>query len=68
MGYKGRIGLFELMPASVEVKRSIIGGASAEELFALARKQGMQTLKQDGIRKTLSGMTDLSQVLAVSQR
>jgi type II secretory ATPase GspE/PulE/Tfp pilus assembly ATPase PilB-like protein len=67
-GYKGRIGIFELMPATVEVKRLIISGAPASELFALALREGMQTLKQDGIRKVLNGTTELSQVLTVSQR
>jgi type II secretory ATPase GspE/PulE/Tfp pilus assembly ATPase PilB-like protein len=67
-GYKGRIGLFELMPASDDVKRLIIDAAPAADLFALALTQGMQTLKQDGIHKVLSGTTDLSQVLAVTQR
>jgi type II secretory ATPase GspE/PulE/Tfp pilus assembly ATPase PilB-like protein len=68
IGYRGRVGLFELLPATAEVKRLIIDGASATDLFELALQQGMQTLKQDGIAKVLSGVTDLSQVLAVSQR
>jgi type II secretory ATPase GspE/PulE/Tfp pilus assembly ATPase PilB-like protein len=67
-GYSGRIGIFELMPASAEVKRLIINGAPAAELFQLALREGMQTLKQDGIRKVLEGATELSQVLSVSQR
>jgi type II secretory ATPase GspE/PulE/Tfp pilus assembly ATPase PilB-like protein len=67
-GYRGRVGLFELMPASADVKRLIIAGAPAAELFQLALREGMQTLKQDGIRKVLNGTTELSQVLAVSQR
>ncbi len=67
-GYKGRIGLFELMPATPDVKHAIIAGAPASELFGLALQQGMRTLKQDGIEKVLNGMTDLAQVLAVSER
>jgi type II secretory ATPase GspE/PulE/Tfp pilus assembly ATPase PilB-like protein len=67
-GYSGRIGIFELMPASAEIKRLIINGAPAAELFQLALREGMQTLKQDGIRKVLEGATELSQVLSVSQR
>ncbi|HEY5665771.1 MAG TPA: GspE/PulE family protein [Gammaproteobacteria bacterium] len=67
-GYKGRIGLFELLPASDEVKRMIIEAAPAADLFELALEQGMTTLKQDGIDKILQGVTDLSQVLAVSRR
>jgi type II secretory ATPase GspE/PulE/Tfp pilus assembly ATPase PilB-like protein len=67
-GYKGRMGLYELMPASEQVKRLIVTGAPATELFDLALQQGMQTLKQDGIHKVLDGTTDLAQVLAVCQR
>jgi type II secretory ATPase GspE/PulE/Tfp pilus assembly ATPase PilB-like protein len=67
-GYKGRIGLFELLPATAELKRLIIDAAPAADLFELALEQGMTTLKQDGIVKVLNGVTDLSQVLAVSQR
>jgi type II secretory ATPase GspE/PulE/Tfp pilus assembly ATPase PilB-like protein len=67
-GYKGRIGLFELLPATTEVKRLIIDGAPAADLFELALEQGMQTLKQDGVHKVLAGVTDMYQVLAVSQR
>jgi type II secretory ATPase GspE/PulE/Tfp pilus assembly ATPase PilB-like protein len=67
-GYRGRVGLFELMTATPEVRRAIIAGMSAADLFALAQRQGMRTLKQDGIHKVLGGQTDLAQVLAVSQR
>jgi type II secretory ATPase GspE/PulE/Tfp pilus assembly ATPase PilB-like protein len=67
-GYKGRLGLFELMTATPEVKQAIIEGAPAARLFELALQQGMQTLKRDGIRKVLAGITDLPQVLAVSER
>jgi type II secretory ATPase GspE/PulE/Tfp pilus assembly ATPase PilB-like protein len=67
-GYKGRIGLFELMPATREIKRLVSGGAGAAQLFELALEQGMQTLKRDGIHKVLSGVTELTRVLAVSQR
>lgn len=67
-GYKGRMGIFELLPATAEIRRLIIDGAPASSLFDLALSQGMKTLKQDGIEKVLRGITDLSQVLAVSQR
>jgi type II secretory ATPase GspE/PulE/Tfp pilus assembly ATPase PilB-like protein len=67
-GYKGRVGLFELLPATAEVKRLIIDSAPASDLFELAREQGMTTLKQDGIDKVFKGVTDLSQVLAVTRR
>jgi type II secretory ATPase GspE/PulE/Tfp pilus assembly ATPase PilB-like protein len=67
-GYKGRIGIFELLPATAEIRRSIVDGEPASSLFELAVAQGMTTLKQDGIDKVLAGRTDLSQILAASQR
>lgn len=56
------------MPVTDEVKRLIIDSAPASGLFDLALAQGMLTLKQDGIPKVLNGLTDLPQILAVSQR
>ena len=67
-GYRGRVGLFELMPATAEIKHAVLTRAAATDLFSLALEQGMRTLKQDGIHKVLGGRTDLAQVLAVSQR
>jgi type II secretory ATPase GspE/PulE/Tfp pilus assembly ATPase PilB-like protein len=67
-GFKGRLGLFELMAASGEIKRMIVDGAPAEALFQIALQQGMRTLKQDGILKVLNGTTELTEVLAVSER
>jgi type II secretory ATPase GspE/PulE/Tfp pilus assembly ATPase PilB-like protein len=67
-GYRGRLGVFELMPASTQIKQLIINGASATQLLTVALDQGMETLKQDGIHKVLAGTTDLAQVLAVCER
>ena len=67
-GYRGRLGLFELMVGSDEIRHAIIHGAGAGELFRLAQAEGMRTLKQDDILKVLEGRTDLAQVLAVCQR
>lgn len=65
-GYKGRIGLHELLVVTPEVKRLIHGRARVEELFAAAASYGMATLGQDGVSKVLSGLTDLQQVKAVA--
>ncbi len=67
-GYKGRVGLFELMPATAEIKRSIIERASAAELFELAVREGMQTMRQDGVHKVLEGRTEAALVMAATQR
>jgi type II secretory ATPase GspE/PulE/Tfp pilus assembly ATPase PilB-like protein len=64
-GYKGRMGIHELMEGSREIKRMIKKQASAEELFIQAKKEGMTTLMQDGIFKVFQGFTDMSEVRRV---
>lgn len=64
-GYKGRVGLHELLVGTDLVKKRIQEHARVAELFATALNEGMRTLKQDGIEKVLSGITDLHQVRAV---
>jgi len=64
-GYKGRMGIHELMDGSNEVKRMIKKQASAEELFYQAKKEGMTTLMQDGIIKLFQGLTDIHEVRRV---
>ncbi len=64
-GYRGRVGLHELLIGTDPVKKAIQGHARVAELFALALDEGMRTLKQDGIEKVLSGITDIHQVRAV---
>jgi type II secretory ATPase GspE/PulE/Tfp pilus assembly ATPase PilB-like protein len=64
-GYKGRMGIHELMDGSKEIKRMIKKQARAEELFIQAKKEGMTTLMQDGIFKVFSGHADMSEVRRV---
>lgn len=64
-GYRGRVGLHELLIGSDPVKKGIQEHARVAELFAIALEEGMRTLKQDGIEKVLSGITDIHQVRAV---
>ena len=64
-GYKGRIAIHELMPATPAVKNAIREGARAEELRKIALAEGMWTLKMDGIMKVLNGETDMEQILRV---
>ncbi|HEY8942660.1 MAG TPA: ATPase, T2SS/T4P/T4SS family, partial [Polyangiaceae bacterium] len=64
-GYKGRLGLHELLIADEDIKAAIFQRSPVSELRRLARAQGMKTLAQDGIIKALRGDTDLKQVLAV---
>jgi len=64
-GYKGRLGLHELMTVSPEVRRLIQTRAPLHELQKAALAAGMRTLKQDGILRVLQGLTDMSQVRSV---
>lgn len=64
-GYKGRIGLHELMVADDAAKKLIQERARVAELFAAAVNSGMHTLKMDGMEKVLMGLTDLKQVRSV---
>ncbi|WP_298930565.1 ATPase, T2SS/T4P/T4SS family [uncultured Ramlibacter sp.] len=64
-GYKGRIGLHELLIADDSVKKLIQERARVAEIFAAAVEGGMRTLKMDGMEKIMMGMTDLKQVRSV---
>jgi type II secretory ATPase GspE/PulE/Tfp pilus assembly ATPase PilB-like protein len=64
-GYKGRMGIHELLVASDEVKRKIQRRDPVEELRKQATQDGMTTLLQDGIQKVIQGVTDFKQVRAV---
>jgi type II secretory ATPase GspE/PulE/Tfp pilus assembly ATPase PilB-like protein len=64
-GYRGRVGLHELLIGTDNLKKQIQEHARVAELFATGLEEGMRTLKQDGIEKVLSGLTDMHQVRAV---
>jgi type II secretory ATPase GspE/PulE/Tfp pilus assembly ATPase PilB-like protein len=67
-GYRGRLGIHELLVTSDEIKHAIAEKAPVEQLRAQAIRAGMRTLLQDGITKVLAGQTDMKQVLAVCSR
>ena len=64
-GYKGRVGLHELLEGTDAIKKNIQEHARVAEMFATALEDGMRTLKQDGIEKVLQGITDMKQVRTV---
>jgi type II secretory ATPase GspE/PulE/Tfp pilus assembly ATPase PilB-like protein len=66
-GYKGRIGLHELLITTDEIKNLILSRAKMTDLLRVATAQGMTTLVQDGIIKCLQGWTDYSQIKAVAK-
>jgi type II secretory ATPase GspE/PulE/Tfp pilus assembly ATPase PilB-like protein len=67
-GYKGRVGLHELMIGSEPLRHLIRTRAPVSQLFSLAIEEGMRTLRQDGIEKVLGGVTDIGQVRKVCIR
>lgn len=64
-GYKGRMGIHELMDGSKTIKSLIKQAAPTNQLFEKAIEEGMTTLKQDGINKTFLGFTDIAEVKRV---
>ncbi len=64
-GYRGRMGIHELMEGTPKIKLMIKQQANTEKLFERAMKEGMLTLKQDGILKVLQGNSDMEEVRRV---
>ena len=64
-GYRGRMGIHELMEGTPEIKLMIKNQTGTEALFEQALKDGMSTLKQDGILKVFDGQTDITEVRRV---
>ena len=65
-GYRGRLGLFELLVASDPLRELIVARENAMRIRQQALKEGMVTLRQDGWRKVLAGMTTLEEVCRVT--
>ncbi|MEE4600244.1 MAG: GspE/PulE family protein [Desulfobacteraceae bacterium] len=65
-GFKGRVGIHELMEGTPEIKQLIKKNATSHDLAIQAVEQGMTTLKQDGIRKVFQGLSDIHEVRRVS--
>jgi type IV pilus assembly protein PilB len=67
-GYRGRLGLYEVMLMTSKIRELSFQGASTQELRKVAIAQGMHTLYQDGIAKVLKGITTLDEVFRVAKR
>lgn len=65
-GYKGRAGIFEIFEIDDEVRHMVNENLSTPQLRRQAREIGMRTMREDGIRKVLSGMTSASEVIHVT--
>jgi type IV pilus assembly protein PilB len=66
MGYRGRIGLFEVMLMSEEIRSLTLQRASADQIAAVAVTEGMRRLRQDGLDKVKSGLTSMAEIARVT--
>jgi type IV pilus assembly protein PilB len=65
-GYKGRVGIYQVMPVTEEIGRIIMGGGSAIDINDAARKNGVWDLRRAGLNKAASGLTSLEEVNSVT--
>jgi type IV pilus assembly protein PilB len=65
-GYKGRVGIYQVMPISEEIQRIILRDGSSLDVGAQAEIEGVRSLRQAGLSKVKLGMTSLEEVLAVT--
>jgi type IV pilus assembly protein PilB len=66
-GYRGRAGIFELMPVTAAVRRMVMERRSSEEVKGQALKDGMRTMREDGVDKARAGLTTPEEILRVTQ-
>jgi type IV pilus assembly protein PilB len=64
-GYKGRVGIHEVLKVTPAIKELILKGVSADEIEAQAKKEGMMTMTEDGIFQAVQGLTSVEEVLRV---
>lgn len=65
-GYKGRVGIYQVMPISEEIQRLILAGGNAMEIAAQARREGVSDLRRSGLRKVRQGLTSIEEVLGAT--
>jgi type IV pilus assembly protein PilB len=63
-GYKGRVGIYQVMPISEELQRMILADATAPEIARQSEAEGVRSLRQSGLGKVRQGLTSLEEVLA----
>ena len=65
-GYKGRVGLYQVLPISEEIQRIILSQGTAMDIAAQAQREGVRDLRQAGLQKVRTGMTTLEEVISVT--
>jgi type IV pilus assembly protein PilB len=66
LGYKGRVGIYQVMPITEEIQHIILRDGSALEIAKQSEREGVRSLRQSGLRKVQMGLTSLEEVLAVT--
>ncbi|MFC1678336.1 GspE/PulE family protein [Patescibacteria group bacterium] len=66
-GYKGRVGIYEILENSEDISRLILKNASAKEIYTQAKSEGMLTMIEDGFIKAKNGITTIEEVLRVTK-
>ena len=63
-GYKGRVGIYQVMPITEEIQRIILRDGSSLDIAIQAESEGVRSLRQSGLHKVEQGLTSLEEVLA----
>jgi type IV pilus assembly protein PilB len=66
LGYKGRVGIYQVMPITEEIQRIILADGSALDIAKQSEREGVRSLRQSGLQKVRMGLTSLEEVLAVT--
>lgn len=66
-GYRGRMGIFELMIIDQPVRKAILANSDSKTIQQIARERGMRSLREDGARQVIAGVTSVEDVLAATQ-
>jgi len=66
-GYKGRIGIYEIINMTDEIKHLVAQRGTAGDIFTKAREQGMMTMMEDGFLKAKAGVTTIEEILRVTK-
>lgn len=65
-GYKGRVGIYQVMPVTEEIQKIILSSGNAMEIAAQAKKEGVNDLRTSGLQKVKQGLTTIEEVLGVT--
>lgn len=65
-GYKGRVGIYQVMPITEEIQRIILNDGSALDIARQSEYEGVRSLRQSGLKKVVQGLTSLEEVVAVT--